>query len=347
MQKGHSYSKSIKRLLFGLLGGFAFILFLSFNKNEKITPYSLDIPPDFPQPLIPKDNQLTQARIDLGRRLFYDPVLSIDSSISCAHCHQQAYAFADTNAITPGVEGRLAMRNAPTLSNVAYNPTLLFDGFLPTLEMQVLVPIQEHTEFAHNIVDIAHQLQQNPTYVALSYAAYEREPDPFVITRSIAAFERTLISGNSKADQAKRGEVKLTRSEKRGADLFFNQLHCTSCHGGFNFTNFSTQNNGLTEQYADNGRKRATKKEKDEALFKVPTLRNIGLTAPYMHDGSLPNLMDVVLHYESGGANHPNKSPLLQPFQLSKKQRLDLIAFLNTLTDTSFITNSDFSNPFE
>jgi cytochrome c peroxidase len=310
-------------LILVLILSFGFIS-KTFQKDD-IVPYVLDIPEGFPEPAIPENNELTSERIELGRMLFYDPVLSVDSSISCASCHKQELGFADDKSISPGVEGRLAMRNAPTLANVVYNPTFLFDGFLETLEMQVLVPIEEHPEFAYN-----------------------REIDPFVITRSISSFERTLISGNSKYDQQvfQKKNV-LNKSEKRGMNLFMHELECASCHSGFNFTNFSTQNNGLYEIYADSGRQRVTKLAEDKDMFKVPTLRNIELTAPYMHDGSFSTLEEVIDHYQSGGKNHPNKSEKLKAFELSKREKKDLINFLKSLTDDSFITNPDFSNPFK
>jgi cytochrome c peroxidase len=329
-----------------LLICFSFIT-TSLEKAE-IEPYVLDIPAGFPDPVIPENNRLTTSRIELGRMLFYDPVLSVDSSISCASCHKQSLGFADDKKISPGVEGRLAMRNAPTLANVAYNPTLLFDGFLETLEMQVLVPIEEHPEFANNIVEISKKLAKDTLYSRLSIEAYNRKIDPFVITRSISAFERTLISGNSKYDQEVFQKKKvMNKSEKRGMNLFFNELECASCHAGFNFTNFTTQNNGLYEVYSDSGRQRVTKLKEDRAMFKVPTLRNIALTAPYMHDGSIESLEEVITHYESGGKNHPNKSEKIQPFLLTKRERKDLVNFLKCLTDDSFITNPDFSNPFD
>ena len=333
-----------------VLGGLLSLISLSALINDvegKFTPYELHIPEGFPDPVFPENNQLTQDRVDLGRMLFYDPVLSIDSTVSCASCHHQALAFSDNKSISPGVEGRLASRNAPTLANVVYNPTVLYDGHLTTLEMQVLVPIEEHVEMDFNIVEVAKRLNNNSTYVQMSLKAYERVPDAFVITRAIAAFERTFISGNSKYDQAEyQGKKVLSRSEKRGKKLFFEKLYCTQCHSGFNFTNYKTLNNGLYEVYADSGRMRVTKLEKDRAMFKVPTLRNIMLSAPYMHDGSLASIDEVIDHYESGGKNHKNKSEILQPFKLTPKQRKDLIAFLHTLTDLDFISNKRYSSPF-
>lgn len=322
-------------------------LMVQRNAAPELTPYKLDIPEGFPIPNFPEGNELTQERVDLGRRLFYDPVLSVDSTISCASCHNQALAFADNRPVTPGVEGRLGNRNAPTLTNVAYNPTMLFDAFLTSLEMQILVPIQEHAELNHNIVDIAKILEKDSGYIAMSLAAYNRTPDPFVITRALSAFERTLISGNSKYDQQVYQQKNvMTPSEKRGMNLFFNELHCAKCHSGFNFTNFQALNNGLNVDYEDPGRERTTHLAEDLATFKVPTLRNIALTAPYMHDGSLASLEEVIEHYESGGKPHLNKSPLIVPFKLSSRQKRDLIRFLNCLTDYDFIANPNFANPF-
>jgi cytochrome c peroxidase len=328
-----------------LLGTYGFIIVRS--ESGEIEPIKLDIPQGFPYPSIPENNVLTADRIKLGRMLFYDPVLSSDSTVSCASCHQPSKAFADNRVISPGVKGRLADRNAPTLTNVAYNPVVMFDGFLKDLERQVLVPIQEHAEFASNIVVISEKLSKDSIYSALSWKAYNRKIDPFVITRSIASFERTLISGNSDYDKYTfQGQDVLSRSAKRGMKLFFEELKCVKCHAGFNFTDFSVQNNGLYENYKDIGRQRATHLESDNAKFKVPTLRNIALTAPYMHDGSLATLSEVIDHYSTGGKNHPNKSAELQAFDLNKRQKKDVIRFLESLTDTSFTNNPAFSNPF-
>jgi cytochrome c peroxidase len=314
------------------------------DSDRFISDYEPERPAGFPEMLIPSNNELTEARIELGKRLFYDPILSIDSSISCASCHHQGKAFADNRVISPGVMNRIGNRNAPTLTNVGYNPTFLFDGYLTTLEMQILVPIQEHAEFNHNIVEIGKLLEKDSTYKRLSKAAYNQLPNPFVITRAIASFERTLISANSVYDQEVYQNKKvMSRSAKRGMDLFFNELHCVKCHRGFNFTTFETTNNGLYKTYEDVGRYRSTKLEEDLATFKIPTLRNIALTAPYMHDGSLPDLEAVLDHYMSGGKDHKNKSPIIQPFTLKKREKNDLINFLETLTDTTFITNKKFA----
>jgi cytochrome c peroxidase len=304
----------------------------------------MQVPAGFPEPEFPADNEFSEARWTLGKQLFFDPILSRDSSISCASCHLPQFAFSDTVAFSPGVAGAAGVRNSPSLANVAYHPYFTREGGVPTLEMQILVPIQEHNEFDFHILLIAERLQQDNAYRQMSWEAYEREPDAFVITRALSVFERSLLSGNSPYDQFANGKTKaLTAPEKRGMELFFSEkTQCASCHGGFNFTNYAFENNGLYEDYPDSGRFRLTGKPEDRARFKVPSLRNVGLTAPYMHDGALPSLEAVVAHYDQGGKNHPHKSPLVRPLGLTPKERDDLVAFLHSLTDYEFVQNPLF-----
>ncbi len=329
-----------------LLGAMA-ILLAGCGKEPPTDPeaYTLRIPPGFPAQEIPADNMLTRTRVALGKRLFFDPALSRDSTISCASCHKPHLAFADSLPTTPGIEGRPGVRNAPTLANVGYYRHFLREGGVPTLEMQVLVPIQEHHEFDFNILEIAERLRQMPDYVALAPQAYDREPDAFVITRAIAAFERTLVSGDAPFDQwyFQHKTNAVTASVKRGYDLFQSEkTGCGKCHAGFLFTNQEFANNALYETYSDPGLFRLTGQESDRAVFNIPTLRNAAVTAPYMHDGSLPTLDAVLDHYQSGGKNHPNQSPLLQPFDLTPAERADLLAFLHSLTDEAFLRNPEF-----
>jgi len=307
------------------------------------TPYSLKIPEGWPTPDIPEDNELTVARVALGKRLFYDPVLSVDSTISCASCHKQELAFADDVAISPGVEGRLGFRNSPTLANVAYLTLMNKDGGVPKLDLQPIVPIEDHAEMDFSLLAAARRLNAIENYEDDFLRAYEEEASPFTITRSLGAFMRTLISGDSRYDHYLEGKAQLTADERTGMELFFSgRTDCSSCHSSFNFTNNSFRNNGLYEMYEDVGRKRVTILEEDEGKFRIPTLRNIALTAPYMHDGSLPNLAAVVEHYNSGGSNHPNKAPLIHPLDLSEQEQQQLVLFLETLTDSIFINNPEF-----
>jgi len=303
------------------------------------------IPPGFPAPVFPAGNELNPARWALGKKLFYDPLLSRDSTLSCASCHHAAKAFSDTVTFSPGAGGLPGTRNAPTLANIAYHPYFTREGGVPTLEMQVFVPIQEHNEFDFNILLIAERMLHDTAYIRMSREAYERDPDAFVITRSIACFERTFLSGQSPYDQYffQGKNAALTTAEKRGMDLFFSEkTNCSQCHAGFNFTNYAFENNGLYADYPDPGRFRLTELESDRARFKVPTLRNVALTAPYMHDGSLWTLESVVEHYNSGGQLNPNKSALVRPLGLTEAEKVDLLAFLRSLTDGEFVNNPKF-----
>lgn len=329
------------------------LVFLTFSCRDEgeVEPlYLLDlmeIPRGFPEVEEPKGNEFTKARWELGKKLFFDPILSADSSISCASCHHPQLAFSDNQAFSEGVQKRLGTRNSPTLANIAYHPYFTREGGVPTLEMQILVPIQEHNEFDFNILLIAERLQQDADYVAMAQTAYNREPNAFVITRSLACFERSLLSGNSRYDQFLQYNKTdaLNDLEKTGMELFFSsRTNCSECHSGFNFTNYAFENNGLYEDYEDEGRFRLTSNEADRALFKVPSLRNIALTAPYMHDGSLQTLEEVIEHYQSGGEDHPHKSNLLNPLDLTETEQAAITAFLHSLTDESFVQNPLFKN---
>ena len=302
-------------------------------------------PIGFPEVNFPEDNKFTKDRWILGKKLFYDKALSLDSSISCSSCHQAALAFSDSLPLSLGVKKLNGTQNAPTLTNVAYNPYFTRLGGVSTLEKQILVPIQEHNEFNFNIIEIAKRLQARKEYLQLSKKAYNRELDYYVITRAIANFERSLISGNSKYDRFKQRLVKLTESEEKGMNLFYsNKTNCSKCHEGFNFTNYNFENNGLYEKYKDIGRKRLTSKDEDLEKFKVPTLRNIEVTAPYMHDGSIKNLTELVSHYNGGGKTNKQKSDLIKPLNLTEKEQQYLIDFLKTLTDKNFCNNKLFKN---
>lgn len=341
--------RQIARLLLGAAALF-FAGCDSASVEELSDRYDLRIPAGFPEPAIPEDNQLTNTRVELGRRLFYDPVLSLDSSVSCATCHFQHLAFADPAPLSEGVDGRTGLRNSPALFNLAYAESFFRDGGVPTLELQVLAPISDENEMDNNIVTVVERLQRIPAYVELCQEAYGRTPDPFCLTRALAAFERTLISGDSRYDRhSYHGESgALNAAEIRGLNLFQSDaLKCAECHSGFNFTNEDFRNNGLKAVYPDTGRARITLDPADAGKFKVPSLRNVALTAPYMHDGSIATLGEVIDHYAAGGMGHRNQDPLVAGFVLSDAEKADLIAFLESLTDEVFIRNPVFSDPFE
>lgn len=308
-------------------------------------PYELSLPPHFPEPEIPEENQLTESRVALGKKLFYDPVLSLDSTISCASCHPQATGFADDLMISTGIQGRMGFRNVPTLTNVAYHPYFFREGGNPSLEGQVLGPICSFDEFGFNARELADRLSGDTLYDAMAMDAYKRPMDLYVITRAIAAFERTLISGNAPYDQFILGDsTALSPIAQQGMNLFFSErTACATCHEGFDFSNYAFENIGLYETYQDLGRFRITLDSADIGKIKVPTLRNVALTAPYMHDGSLPSLEAVIDHFDTGGVQHPNQSPDVKPLHLSQTEKDALLAFLQSLTDEEFIHNPNFS----
>ena len=335
--------------LTGIFGHIArtilFIFFLTSCKKENDTApdysnidseFTLTIPKGFLYPDIPDDNKLTASRIELGKLLFFDPILSRDSTISCASCHAENYFFADSLKVSIGVDGRKGTRNSPSLVNVAYQRSMFWDGGSPTLEQQVLAPFDSHVEFDFDIYKAIDRLLRHKTYPALFKKAYKQEPTVFALTRAIAAFERTLIGGTSRYDKyiQKSDTNALSLSEKNGFRLFFSEEgECFHCHQGFLFTDFSFRNNGLYENYADSGRARITQMSSDVGKFKVPSLRNVAKTPPYMHDGSFTTLEEVLDHYISGGKKHSVKSPIIQPLPLTDQDKIDIINFLKSLTD--------------
>jgi len=326
---------------------FLLIAILSCSKDSKINidEEMLPIPKGFPLINFPIGNEFTKERWFLGKKLFYEKKLSKSNLISCGSCHKPELAFGDNVSMSNGDNLANGTSNSPTLINMAYNPYFTRAGGVPTLEMQILVPIQEHNEFNHNIVDITNELNADITYHNDALKCYNRPFDPFVLTRAIANFERSLISGNSSYDKYFFQNKKnvLTANEISGLNLFMgNKTNCSKCHSGFNFTNYAFENNGLYENYADSGRMRLTKIESDRSLFKVPTLRNIEYTAPYMHDGSFQTLEQVVEHYNSGGKSFYNKSGFIKPLFLSSQEKQDLVSFLKTLTDYQFLNNNKF-----
>lgn len=298
------------------------------------------VPPEnFPPMAYPEGNAHTDARWNLGRALFFDTRLSIGNDISCASCHLGEKYLTDGQPSSTGTLGRTGTRNSPSLLNVGYQPYFMREGAVPTLEQQVLVPIQEHNEFGHNIVAIVQELEQDATLRAMSLAAYGEPPSAYTITRALGVFERSLISGNSPYDLYARGiSSALTSTEKAGMELFFSEeTKCSTCHGGFNFTEYEIVNNGLYEHYLDPGLFRLTKNPADSGKFKVPSLRNVAQTAPYMHDGSLPTLDDVLNHYVAGGKGHLNQDERIAPLNLTSAQVYQLKCFLESLTDETYV----------
>ena len=303
------------------------------------TGHLLTVPEGWEAPVFPEDNAFNDVRWALGKDLFFDPRLSIDGAVSCATCHLPERAFSAPEAVTPGAFGAVGERNAATLTNAAYQPHFMSEGGVPTLEMQVLVPLQEPSEMAHNIVTVCEELAGD--YAVQAEAAYGRGLDPFVMTRALATFQRTLISGDAPWDRWQRGEAAVSAAVERGAELFGGGgLGCDRCHTPPFFTTHGFANNGLDAVSTDPGSWRLTGEPADSGAFKIPTLRNIGFTAPYMHDGRFGDLDAVLDHYASGGAGHAHQDSLLAPFTLTAEDRGDLLAFLASLNDTAFVSDA-------
>ena len=299
------------------------------------------VPRGFPQMPVPENNRLTPERVELGKRLFFDPQLSRTGDVSCSSCHKQENAFADPRRFSEGVEGRLGDRNAPPLFNLAWNTSFFWDGGAPTLEHQVIGPIVNPLEMDMRLEQVVTRVATDASYVQQFQAAYGRRPDPEGVTKAIASFMRTMVSGDSRYDRFLRGDARaLDETEKRGKDLFFSErAECFHCHVGFNFTNNGFHNNGALLDDPDLGREKITERPSDRGKFKVPSLRNVAVTAPYMHDGSLATLEDVVEHYAKGGRGHPNTDPTIHALDLSAQERADLVAFLRALTDEAFLAD--------
>lgn len=324
-----------------------FVLTSGCDMVEGPTPLE-DVPVWFPSLPMPDDNPLTADRVALGRKLFYEPLLSRDSSVSCATCHVQALAFSDGLPVSRGVEGRVTLRNAPSLANVAYVPKLNRDGGIPTLELQAQAPIFAHEEMDFTIAEFLGRISSDPLYQRMFRDAYGREPDAYGISRALAAFQRGIISGASRFDRFEYQGVAdaLSIAEQRGRELFLSdRTDCGSCHVPPLFTTHAFENIGLYTAYADSGRARITHLPADNGRFRVPSLRNVALTGPYMHDGSMTALREVVEHFNRGGVGHANQSALVRPLNLTSQEVDDLVAFLHTLTDTELITAPQFARP--
>jgi cytochrome c peroxidase len=344
------------------------------------------LPANFPPPRVPNDNPMSDAKVELGRFLFYDRRLSGNGTQACASCHHQDKAFTDGRTVALGSTGAHHPRNAQGLANVVYNTTLTWaNPSLLSLEAQAQVPLfgEAPVEMGlndSNVNEVLARVQTDAPYVRMFGTAFPNA-SPLItwgnITRAIAAFQRTLISGNSRYDQYLQGKAALSTNELRGLNLFNSEkAECFHCHGGFNFNDqvvhSSTQvldtpfhNTGLYNingtgafPAGNQGLFEFTGKPQDRGKFRAQSLRNVELTAPYMHDGSIATLAQVLDFYAAGGRNitsgpnagdgrlNPNKSDLISRIDLSEQDKADLVAFLKTLTDHEFLTNPKFANPF-
>lgn len=293
------------------------------------------------QPASPKDNQLTAERVALGRKLFFDPVLSADNTVSCATCHRPDHGFASPEPIALGIKGRKGTRNAPSLLNRSFGKTFFWDGRADSLEAQAIKPIVNEVELGNTYENLLSKLQGDQEMVGAFASAFgDGEPEKVVtkdnIGRALAAFQRTLLIGNSPIDAFQAGNhAAMTTTERQGFWLFESRGGCWKCHSGVNYSDELFHNTGVSfgSKNRDVGRFEVTKKDADRFAFKTPTLRGVAHTAPYMHDGSLKTLKEVVEFYNKGGA--PSDAGLdrkMEPLGLSAKEVDLLVAFLNALS---------------
>jgi cytochrome c peroxidase len=339
----------------------SFVFIASCNKNKpeeevyQTTPYVLSIPQGFPQMQIPADNPLTKEGVALGRKLFYDNILSGNNTQSCASCHNQAMAFTDNGKrYSTGIDGIEGNRNTQPLINIGFNLHYFWDGRSNTLEEQILGPVANPIEMHQPWILAMSKLNAHPDYPKLFKQAFNADRiDSLHVVKAIAQFLRTMISSNSRLDKRLNNTGNLTNSELNGLVIFKTErgdcFHCHQIDGSRLLTDNQFHNNGLDATFTDLGRGAITGNASDNGKFLTPTLRNIALTAPYMHDGRFQTLEEVIDHYNNGGVSSPTVDPLMKHvgtgLNLTNQDKADLLAFLRTFTDTTFINDSRFKQP--
>lgn len=339
------------------------LLLFSFSIINKPTPYlfpSLEFFPKMPKAAF---NEVTNEGAELGRHLFYDPILSANNSISCSSCHQQASAFSDSNKrFSHGINSKMTSRNTLPLFNLAWYPAYFWDGRATSIEMQVFHPLQSKNEMNINWKFSLKKIRKNKIYVALFNKAFPGKAiDSNLVCLSIAQFLRTLISYESKYDQVLSGKKFFTKDEYEGFVLVNDQtkgdcIHCHNTDGDALSTNLIFSNNGLdlidiSDDFKDKGRGEITKNKNDYGKFKVPSLRNLAFTAPYMHDGRFKTLEEVLDFYSEGINSSPTIDSKMEyahqgGIHLSNEEKKKIISFLLTMSDSVFIRKKEFSNPF-
>lgn len=343
------------------------VFICSSCSNENVetytsTPSPLKIPKLFEDnilnPIIPTNNPQTVEGIALGKKLFFDPILSSNNTQSCADCHTPEDAFSDTDRFSDGVDGIRGNRNSMPLFNLAWNydEKFFWDGRSFSLEHQAFIPVSDPIEMKSSWTQLQAELQQHLEYPTLFQKAFGTSTiDSTLVTKALAQFERALISSNSKFDKYLLGETTLTSQELNGFNVFMDETKgdCFHCHGSDKnplWTDNKFHNNGLDDNFTDLGLGKVTGDPADNGKFKTPSLRNLAFTAPYMHDGRFTTLDQVINHYSEGLKNSPTIDPLMKKVaqggvQLSDTDKADLKAFLLSLTDNEFINNTDFQKP--
>ena len=327
------------------LVGLLIIVCLAFS-NELTTPLYFEVPKGWPNPKYDfKKNPLTEEGFQLGRHLFYDPIMSADNTISCSSCHLQQTGFTHVDhQLSHGIEGRIGTRNSMALMNLAWNTNFMWDGGVNNLEIQAINPITNPLEMDESMEHVIAKLQKSDKYKILFTKAFgDDKVTSQRLLKALAQFTVMLKSSNSKYDRVMNGIESFTDMEQKGYNLF--NAHCNSCHKEPLFNDDTFEKNGLTKDSTlnDSGRFKITNKKEDYLHFRIPTLRNIQFTFPYMHDGRFKNLTEVVKHYNSLGHDKSLSKKLKTPMNLSENDRVDLVAFLLTLTDKEFLFDKRFN----
>lgn len=325
----------------------------SFSDGHEHTHYNINLPASLPPMPIPSYNPMTVEGVALGRKLFYDNLLSANNSMNCGSCHQLRNYFVDSNlAHSTGIDGIAGTRNAMPLFNIGWAKNFFWDGGAADLETQVIGPITNPIEMHETMDNVVSKLQNHPEYPSLFKKAFGTDQiSSKYIMYAIAQFERTLISGDSKFDRWIAGKEALTAEEQRGLEIYLNENKgdCAHCHAyGSTFTDFEYRNTGLDSIPVDKGRALITLISTDEGKFKTPSLRNIAMTAPYMHDGRFKTLRECIDHYNTGFKYTKNLAAELLPKpkgRMSEQDINDLMAFLRTLTDYNFVNQTQFDKP--
>jgi cytochrome c peroxidase len=333
-------------LIFGIL------IFGIYSFSKRIfTPIYFEVPKGFPKPVYDfKNNPLTEEGFQLGRNLFYDPILSRDNTISCSSCHLQQTGFTHVDHdLSHGIDGKIGTRNSLTLQNLAWTKDFMYDGGVNHLDVQPFSPITSSIEMDETLENVVAKLQKSDKYKILFQKAFSTQKVTGQLTlKALSQFVVQLVTANSKYDKVKNGTDTFSEMEQKGYYLF--KINCGSCHQEPLFTSEKFENNGLAIDTTlnDFGRIKITQNLNDNLKFKVPTLRNIQFTSPYMHDGRFKTLNEVVKHYNSGIYESPTLAKKLQqPMDLSDDERTEIVAFLKTLTDNEFLFNKRFSYPKE
>jgi cytochrome c peroxidase len=374
------------RVVVAALAGFVATAAVILYLDRPQAHYSWNLPETYPLPPVPADNPMSAVKVELGRRLFYDRRLSVNRAFSCGSCHQQSLAFTDGLARSVGATGEFHPRSSMSLVNVAYASRLTWaNHLLEELEIQALTPLFGESPVEMGMVgreaDIVLLLREDSYYREAFPQAFPRDDDPFSLLnllRATASFVRSIVSFDAPYDRFLQGDTAtMSESAQRGMGLFFSErLECFHCHGGYQFTDSSTHADATVESVGfhntglynidangayppgNTGLFEITGQRRDMGRFKAPSLRNIAVTAPYMHDGSIPTLDEVIRHYEAAGrrieqgtwagdgSRNPYKSAFIKGFSLTDNERADLLAFLESLTDEKVLHDQRFADPF-